>query len=344
MNRPVLDQRLLAVTSVDAETLDATTIELDVPVDRRALYTGRAGQFVRILILGDPEQHSRSYSLSSTPELGEPLRITVKRVAGGAVSERLAKTIAPGDALRVDPPAGAFTLKESNDPLVLIAGGSGITPLFSLLKAALHLTNRSISLLCANRDAGSAIFSGPIAEYLRGFPGRLSLRTHYSDEAGFLTESDVAEFLTSHSRAQIYVCGPAPLMTIVEQVFEAHCPAERYELLCERFLSPAVAVIREASNPPSRTESCSVAIRISGQEFGFSWSGPGSLLDDALAAGIPIPHSCRDGHCGACKARLVEGDVEQDGALALSKRDHQKKNILACCSRPQSPSLVLDYD
>ncbi|MFT4116044.1 flavin reductase family protein [Bradyrhizobium sp.] len=334
---------LLAVARVISETIDATTIEIDVPADRQAVYAGRAGQFVRILIPGDPEQHSRSYSLSSTPELEEPLRFTVKRVVGGAVSERLTRTLSQGDYLRVDPPAGAFTLRDSSDPLVLIAGGSGITPLFSLLKAALKLTDRPVTLLCAHRNQDAAIFAGLIAEYQRSHPERLSVRHHHSDESGFLTESDVIDLLTSHQRAQIYLCGPAPLMDLVEKVFDAHCPADRYELFCERFLSPTLVSNGEARDAPE-TVACNVVVRISGEDFSFPWSGPGSLLDDALTAGVPMPHSCRDGHCGACKARLVEGDVEQDGALALSKRDHQKKNILACCSRPRSPSLVLDYD
>lgn len=339
--------QIMTIRNIRMETDDARTFELAVPVEQDQIYRGRAGQFVRITIPGDTKALSRSYSLSNAPELGEPLQFTVKRVAGGAVSERLVAQMKTGQALHVDPPAGAFTLKQADLPLLLIAGGSGVTPVFSLLKAALHTTNRDIIFLYANRNRSSTIFLSAIDDLTRLFSSRLRVRHHFSNEEGFLTEDDLHDFASAHPRGHLYVCGPAPLMDLVERTFGSADSSAAYEVICERFLSPASKPVSEDTPKPQDTTppifTADIVMRIDGTDYNFAWTGSGSLLNAALDANVPAPFSCREGHCGACKARLVEGNVNQQGALALSKRDRDRKNILACCSTPESATVILEY-
>ena len=335
----------LTICCIRAETADARTFELAVPPDQDMTYKGRAGQFLRIAIPGSSQTLSRSYSLSSSPELGEPLQFTVKRVAGGAVSEKFLTQINVGQTLLVDPPAGTFTLRDTEVPLLFVAGGSGVTPVFSLLKAALHSTKRDVAFLYANRNWESSIFRQAIDRLARDFPSRLTMRHHLSDGEGFLTEQDIRTFLTSsYSGGEVYVCGPAPLMDLVEQTFGHADISGAYDLICERFLSPVVS----SPDVPSDTEvtapvQSDIIARIDGVDHSFSWAGSGTVLDAGLSANVPIPFSCREGHCGACKAKLVEGEVTQKGAIALSKRDRDRNNVLACCSTPQTPNVVLEY-
>lgn len=337
---------LMIVRRAVAETEDARTFELEVPAELAHLYKGRAGQFLRIRIPGDPEQLSRCYSLSSSPELGEPARFTVKRVPSGAVSERLVTQFAIGQRLHVEPPAGAFTLKDAGLPLLLIAGGSGITPVFSLLKTALSTSDRPIALLYANRNRPATIFAAEIDYYARAYPERLTVRVHYSDDEGFLDDTLVRSFVSVYPGSQVYLCGPQPLMDIVERALSEPALAAAHELICEKFSSPAPGgAIEKAPEGSSVVGSVKVVMRLDGAEHAFTWSGTVSLLDAALDADVPAPHSCREGHCGACKAKLIEGKVGQSAAaIALSKRDRDRGNVLACCATPQSESIVLDYD
>lgn len=339
----------MTVSDVRVETSDARTFELDVPDHLRHLYRGRAGQFVRVTIPGDDANLARSYSLSSSPELQETLCFTVKRVAGGLVSERLVGQVERGRELHVEPPAGAFVLKQrscADDlPLLLIAGGSGITPIFSLLKSALHTTGRPTALLYTNRNRPSAIFAAAIDDLARAFAARFQVRHHFSDEAGFLRESDFRAFASAHPSGQIYVCGPVPMMELVERTFGNGELSQRYKLVCERFISPAGAAVRASSiESPVEVLASNIILRLDGNEHAYAWTGTGTLLDAALAAGIEAPHSCREGHCGACKARLIEGEVELGLELALSRRDRERGHILACCATPRSDRVIIEYD
>ncbi|HEY0218718.1 MAG TPA: ferredoxin--NADP reductase [Afipia sp.] len=332
----------LSIRQIQIETDDARTFELDVPQEHHPLFRGRAGQFLRILIPGDLANFARSYSLSSSPEIGEPLRFTVKRVTGGSVSNRLVSQLRAGDLLRVDPPAGSFTLRNDNVPLLLIAGGSGITPVFSLLKTALHTTTRKITLLYTNRNRASVIFAKQIEALQKTYASRFTVISHASDEQGFFTEEYLRELISSDRHNHIYVCGPATLIDKIETAFGSlDCSGDR-ELICERFIPQALNNCAVTANvaPPMHT---SVLIRIDGNDYSFSCSNSENLVDAALNAGVPIPYSCKEGHCGACKGQVLEGEVRQNGALALTKRDHERGYVLACCSVVHSASLTIDY-
>jgi 3-ketosteroid 9alpha-monooxygenase subunit B len=333
---------LMKVSHVRRETSDSLTIGIDVPVELQQTYRGRAGQFLRILIPGDNPALSRYYSLSSTPELDESLQFTVKCVDGGSVSRRLVLDTRIGDTLHVAPPAGRFTLREDPGPLTLIAGGSGITPIFSILKAALHTTARPIRMLYANRSCESEIFGRELGQLAARHGSRMTLRQHYSDISGFPELDMVRGFVLGGEKSQVYVCGPDPLMEIVDTALCGPEYAASVELIFERFSSPNNSAAT-TEVVPSGT-SALVKVSIDGEEFDYTCSPGETILDAALRAGIPLPFSCKAGHCGACKARMVEGSVLQPTALALSKRDLSRNAVLACCAAPSSPFVSLEYD
>jgi ferredoxin len=134
-------------------------------------------------------------------------------------------------------------------------------------------------------------------------------------------------------------------MDLVERVFTDSARSPRYELFSEKFLSASGASAITAVEPGVATgQHADIVMRIDGIDHAFDWSGAGTILDAALAAGIPAPFSCREGHCGACKARLITGDVDQTNALALSKRDRERNNILVCCATPLSADITVEID
>ena len=224
----------LRVKSVIRETHDAISIVLDVPESSAQQFDYRAGQFVTLRVRVDGQQYQRCYSMSSTPTLGDDLRITVKRDRDGVVSNWLNDTAAPGQTIHAAPPRGRFVLKETDRPLIAFAGGSGITPVFSLLRSALASTTRDTRLFYANRNRDSVIFDAALAEVRDRHPGRFALQHHLDEASGIVTPGQVETFIVHAGDADYYICGPGPFMDTVETTLRAAAvPAERVYL--ERF-------------------------------------------------------------------------------------------------------------
>src|SRR5277367_5099020 len=208
----------LRVKRVVRETRDAISIVLDVPEPNVPHFGYQAGQFLTLLVCVDGREHRRCYSMSSAPAPGEDLRITVKRDRDGVVSNWLNDTAAAGDEIHALPPQGRFVLKDTDRELIAFAGGSGITPVFSLLRSALESTTRGTRLFYANRGRDSVIFDEPLASLKDQHVGRFVLHHHLDDESGFVTPARIDAFI-AHAKdadADYYVCGPGPFMDIVQ--------------------------------------------------------------------------------------------------------------------------------
>ena len=192
---------------------------LEVPDDLAASFRYRAGQFLTFRV---PQQHhagafNRCYSLSSAPETdGRHLKVTVKRVEGGKGSNWFNDALAEGGTLHVLPPAGRFVLKEGGAPLLLLGGGSGITPMMSLIKSALRSGSRRSGCSYANRDKPSIIFDQELLGLLADHPGRLEIIHHLDAEQGLTQPQEIVAAVKGLSKtAEAYLCGPGPFMTLV---------------------------------------------------------------------------------------------------------------------------------
>src|SRR5437660_374071 len=165
----------LRIARVVHETDDATSFVLDVPPELKDAFAYRAGQFVTHRVRIDGQAHLRCYSMSSSPEVDDEFQVTVKRVAGGIVSNWMLDTLREGDELDTTCPAGVFCLPPGDSDVVTFAGGSGITPVFSIIKTALATTSRRVHLLYANRDRDSVIFSADLEQLASRYPDRLNI-------------------------------------------------------------------------------------------------------------------------------------------------------------------------
>jgi 3-ketosteroid 9alpha-monooxygenase subunit B len=202
------------ITRVVQETSDTRTYVLDLgaPCDYRA------GQFITVKACGT----LRSYSMSSSPDTDTELMTTVKRVPGGLVSNWIHDTLRPGDLIEATLPTGVFCLRETTAPLVAFCGGSGITPILSLVKTALATTDRDVRMLSADRDTDSVIFRSALAELAERFPGRFKIDHHLDAQRGLVTEGRVREFTRDDRHADFYLCGPTPFMELAERALLAH--------------------------------------------------------------------------------------------------------------------------
>jgi ferredoxin-NADP reductase len=332
----------LTVAGVVEETADTRSFVLEIPPGLRARFAYRAGQFCtfRATIGGEPV--ARCYSMSSSPDLGEPFTVTAKRVAGGRMSNWMNDRLSPGDTIEAMPPMGLFVLREAESPVVAFAGGSGITPILSIIKTALVRTTREIALVYANRDPGSVLFADALERLRAASGGRLSLHHHLDSERGLLDAAACAALVGERSRADFYVCGPAPYMEVVEAGL-ARRGVEPDRLFIERFELPGEGpAARETPQTGSLTES--LVIRLGGRKQTVAYQPGDSILHAARRAGLKPPSACEAGSCGTCMAFLVEGEVAMRVNDALDADEVEEGWILTCQAIPTSREVVVDYE
>jgi ring-1,2-phenylacetyl-CoA epoxidase subunit PaaE len=336
--RPVaLTTRTLRLVEVRRETADAVTLLL-AATDGAPL-TWLPGQFFTLLVrLADGTLQKRAYS-ACTPPGGGLLPLTVKRVAGGRVSTFVHERLRTGDTVEVLGPSGAFVVPTPRPrALVLVGGGSGITPLAAILHAALaDEGGPHVTLVYGNRRREDVIFAATLDALATQHPARFTLQ-HVLGK-GF----DARTLLTPADASVAYfVCGPRPMMDAVRAVLlERGVAAEHIHE--EHFVAPgATSEPSAASAASAATTAQPLLVRFPrGQGSRSILAAPGqTLLEAGLAAGLPLPYSCTMGGCGACKVTLAMGSAAapDDGCLTADER--ARGLVLACCARPTSPCTI----
>lgn len=328
------------ITRVIHETADARTFVLDAP------WPYRAGQFVTFRVCGT----LRSYSMSSSPDTDGELTTTVKRVPGGLVSNWMLDNLEPGDLVEVTRPAGVFCLRETSAPLVAFCGGSGITPVLSLVKSALATTRRRVRVLVANRDADAVIFRSVLAELSERHPERLEIHHHLDVLNGYVTAAQVRNFVNTDGHADFYVCGPAPFMDLVEDALRDH-GAGADQIFVERFGSAAVSPAEPAAEEPAQAapeeeprEDGTVTIVLKGRRHTVPQHAGETLLQSARRAGLTPPFSCEAGNCATCIAQITEGEAKMRVNNALDDDEVAEGLVLTCQGEPVSADITVVYD
>ncbi|MFI8964631.1 2Fe-2S iron-sulfur cluster-binding protein [Streptomyces sp. NPDC053493] len=354
--------RKVRVAEVVRETADAVSLVLDVSFDVSLDVRGgpaglayRPGQFLTVRI---PGGGARCYSLASSPHTGEPPRITVKHVPGGAGSGWICERVAAGDELEVLPPAGTFGPADLDRDLLLVAGGSGITPVVSVAKSALTAGRARVALLYANRDQDAVIFRDELRELAEDFAGRFTV-THWLESLqGLPTPELLAPLLTPHAHRDTYLCGPGPLMDAAEAAVRVAggraVHRERYFSLASDVFAepepepePASAPVRGQaleSGPPGREPAWTAEIRLDGACHTVTGGPATPLLDALLAAGVDAPYSCREGACAACACRITAGEAKMARNEVLDATDLAEGYVLACQAVPLGDRVEATYD
>jgi 3-ketosteroid 9alpha-monooxygenase subunit B len=290
----------------------------------------------------DGEELYRSYSMSSAPETDSELMTTVKRVAGGKVSNWIVDNVVEGDELTMTRAAGTFVLSPTSVPLLAFAGGSGVTPILSLTKSALATADRAVRILCADRDRASVIFEAVIDELVERYPGRLSVERHIDAERGLLNPDAVTKFVGSDTDAECYVCGPEGFMTVVRSALP-----DRARVLVEDFdASPPVKATapESADRADSGEAGGTVTIHLERKKVSVPQVAGETLLESARRAGLSPPFSCEAGNCGTCMARLTEGKATMRNNDVLEDDELADGYILTCQAVPDTPSVTVQYE
>jgi ferredoxin-NADP reductase len=344
---------VLTVREVIDETSDARSFVLDIPGDRRDAFRYRAGQFCSFRVRVGGNLLVRCYSMSSSPDTDAELKVTVKRVPGGAVSNWMIDNLAAGDALEVTPPAGRFCLRTDESrrarPLVAFSGGSGITPVISIIKTLLSTTERRASLLYANRDRDSIIFLDELEALSRSKPHRLRVLHRLDVEQGFVDGDAVDAFVGEQREADFYLCGPGPFMDVIEGTLRGLGVASD-RIFVERFVLPEDA--GAASLPSSaedgiagqdvRTETVTIVLR--GKEHALAYHQGETILETARRGGLTAPYSCESGICGTCLARIRVGAVKMKANNVLTPDEVADGLVLTCQGIPVTRTLTVEYE
>ncbi len=339
-----IQPRPVEVVRVVRETPDAVSLYLREAGGAPLAF--RPGQFLSFDVETGGRVHRRAYSLAHAAVPGREAHVTIKRVEGGKVSNHLNDHAAVGMRLRVLGPSGSFTLDETAEHLVLVAGGSGITPIASIAETALlaHPASR-VTLIYGNRSEADIIFRERLARLADEHPERFRLA--HVLEAG-ATDATAAtagrldgptlmarlEALTHADDAgtRYYVCGPSGMMDAVRTALvAAGVPTGRIRE--ERFARP-----EERTSVGPELGAQRVTLRVDGRELELVTDGD-TLLEAGLAAGATMPFSCAMGGCAACRVKVVEGQVVMEEPNCLTAEERAEGYVLACVGRAASPCV-----
>ncbi len=342
----------LQLADVIDETADARSLVFKVPDDGqlpadRLRYA--PGQFLTLRVPSERTGSvARCYSLCSSPFTGDPLTVTVKRTAGGYASNWLCDNAHPGMRMHVLAPSGTFVPKTLDADFLLLAAGSGITPVMAILKSALSEGGGKVALIYANRDEGSVIFAAALRELAAKYPDRLTVVHWLESVQGLPSAAALSELVSPYAGRDAFICGPGPFMAATEQALKsAGAPPERIHIEVFKSLEsdPFAAVVVDYSEADDGDQGPATAVvTLDGNTQELSWPRNAKLLDVLLDKGLDAPFSCREGHCGACAVLVKSGEVDMHVNDVLEQSDLDEGLILACQAHPKSDSVEVTYD
>lgn len=359
------------VIQIIPETSDAISLVLDIPTDQQQQFRFQAGQFLTLFLNINGETLARSYSLSSSPEVDQDLKITIKRVPGGKGSNYILDQVKVGDTLQVAPPAGFFfknPTTTSSKKWNLFAAGSGITPIFSILKTVLKREPQSrISLFYCNKDEKSIIYKKELEFFAEQYKDRLKVYhilsqqslSNYAHSVGRINPQLIIKTLKEESEkwsdsSIAYICGPIEFMNTVKEGLKDF-GYQNYQIQIESF-SSGISTIPSSSNHssdgiyigdksvPKASGKSKIEVHLNGETSVFEGDSTVTILETLIAAGANPPYSCLDGNCMACVAKVKKGRVIQKELGILLDENIEAGDVLTCQAKPDSPEVYIDFD
>ncbi len=352
----------LKISKLKNETDEALSISFDVPAQLEDTFKYRHGQYLTLKLPGDESVNRRAYSISSSFEFGEQMTVTVKRIEDGVVSAKICSNAKVGDEIEVMPPLGHFTidyLPGEKRRFIMFGGGSGITPLISIIKGTLkNEPETEILLVFQNRNEDSVIFWDKIEQLKNDYPDNFRVIHILSrpDESwkgprGRIDAARAEEFIRSFvpdgfRDAEYFICGPSGMMESVTDALDT-LGIDKSKIHHELFTVELPDMEEAASHHEISSDEIitrDVKVRLYGEENTITVEPDESILQAAMSAGLEPPFSCQIGACSTCRAKLLSGKVHMDETEALTDEDIDEGFILTCQSHPLTDDVSVDYD
>ena len=336
----------LRILEIRQETRDSKTFFVEEINKRKIGY--KAGQFVTLIVTLKNKEIRRSYSISSTPKIDDVFFFTIKRIENGELSRYLFDNVKAGDILTSLPPTGRFTIQQPDSQLaVFIAAGSGITPVFSLIKHLLyHFPNNNVLLINQNHSETDSIFRSELLKLQEQFPESFKLKeifSHPSDHTkrGQRLNNNLLESIllqnVSTASVKFYLCGPSSFMRMAQFTLKV-MKYDQHQIRQENFFATAPPPPVMADKTPHK-----VAIHFHRKKHVIEVAYPQNILEVALKHHIQLPYSCRGGRCSTCTAKCTSGKVKMTINDVLTPKDLEEGLILTCVSYPET-DVELTFD
>lgn len=356
----------LPVKQVRQETPDAISIEFEVPEEYKSIFQYRSGQYLTLKTTVNGEELRRPYSVCSSPVVDDNPKVTSKRVEDGRVSNHLNDNLKTGDTLEVFPPMGKFTADfdpNNQRTFVMLGGGSGITPLYSLLKTALKEEPYSmVFLFYGNQDKESIIFDEELKQVKADYPERFKIVNvlenppeDWEELSGRLDKQQILALLdryaiSTNDEVEYYICGPQGMIDQAKAALsERGIEDERVHI--EYFSTPMKdieaamqEVDAEVSEGGEDFEEAEVTVILEDEEFTVTVSKHETILDALIEEDYDPPYACQMGICTTCMAYLHEGNVQMYEDEGLSDAEKEEGYVLTCQSTPTTPKVKVEYE
>jgi ring-1,2-phenylacetyl-CoA epoxidase subunit PaaE len=345
----------LTVKEIIEETPDTKTFTFWHPIHAAVSY--KAGQFITLMPVINGQKVRRSYSMSSSPNKDASIAVTVKRVANGLVSNYLCDHVKVGDAIEMMEPMGHFVVEPNPNKertIVLFGGGSGVTPLMSILKSVLPVEqNTKVYLVYGSRDENSIIFKKQLDDLEQKYEGRLKVLHVLSKPSytwtGYKTRINQAsavtflkqDFAIDIANAEYYLCGPEGMMEEVEKALKIF-NVSTDNIHKEHFGSGILHVEEEDGDDSIKEQT--VTIQYEGTDYQVVVKPHETILEAALRDDIDLPYSCQAGMCTACMGKCVSGKVHMDEEDGLTDKEIQQGYVLTCVAHPKTSGVVIEVE
>lgn len=341
----------LKILNVIKETNDAVSLIFEIPNTLRTAFEFIPGQYVTISFKINNNELRRSYSICSTPNESN-LKITIKAVENGTFSVYANSNIKPGDYLDVSSPEGRFTLENQANKstnYLAFSAGSGITPVFSIIKSVLkNEPNSTFVLVYGNKTPELTIFHEELHQLELKYTGRFFIHFVYSKANvehqlfGRIDKSVVNYFIRNKYQSidfdQFFICGPEQMIdTIYDTLIENNFNEDQIKF--ELFTSSS-----KETQITQTDAQCEVTILVDDEEITFVMSNKLTILDAALKQGLDVPYSCQGGICSSCLCRVTEGSVTMKKNSILTDSEIEEGLVLSCQAVPTTPTVKIDYD
>lgn len=331
----------LKIKDLINETIDSKSLVFSIPDQLREQFSYKPGQFLTLRIPRGAGFSPRCYSLASSPFTDQDLKVSVKRVDGGHGSNWICDVLKVDDIVEVLPPAGVFCPSNLDQDFFLFAGGSGVTPIMSILKSALAKGHGKIKVFYANKNEESIIFKEELDNLLKEYPTRLEIQFWLDDVQGYAKADDINKFLPSQVVGEAFICGPGPFMSLVEgALLDLNVDASLIHV--ERFISlPDEGVIQKPQS--SDGTEYHLQVHLDGETYEIDGLPNEFLLDAMLRKGVVAPYSCQAGVCSSCMCKVEEGKVDMLIHDCLTEKDLASGWVVACQALAVSEKIVVRF-
>lgn len=352
----------LKVLEVNKETEQSTSIAFDVPMDLYETFNYKPGQYLTLKFIINGKEVRRSYSICSSPVLDDPLRIGVKRVKDGLVSNHLNDNINAGDFVEVMAPNGRFyaeVKKDNYKTYYLFSAGSGITPILSILRTVLITEERSyVHMIYGNRSQDPVMFNTDLKTLQFEYPNRFILvnvlsrpKSNWSDlwkttkestfRKGRIDAEAVKWFINEYppyaQNAEYYICGPGTMIENTKKALKTlDVPDER--IFIESFGGSDSKDVTDAY------ENAKLKAHLNRETVQVSIPNGKTILRTLIDAGKKPPYSCEGGVCSTCMCKVIKGKVHMKNNLALTSKEVEKGYVLSCQSIPLTEIVEIEYE